>query len=222
MRLTGVRTSMAETVRQAGGALSPSKDWDSAAGFPSGQPPDRELLRRIAAADRGSTPALELLFQRHSDPLLRFLSRVLRNDPGAEDILHDVFVRVAEAAKTYRGDSSVRTWLFTLALNRVRSQHRRRALENRANTQMADQGMPTTNERHDPFEQAQQQETRERVDAAIAGLGEGERETFLLYWFGQMSYSEISIASGISISAAKVRVHRALGRLSKLLGEAGA
>ena len=196
---------------------------DSMRPIDSGGPPDAELLRRIAAAERGSTAALELLFRRHSEALLRFLSRVLRNDPGAEDVLHDVFVRVAESAITFRGDSSVRTWLFTLALNRVRSQHRRRTLESRANAQMADQAMPDSHDsRHDPFEHAHRQETRERVDAAIAGLGEGERETFLLYWFGQMTYSEISEASGISVSAAKVRVHRALGRLSKLLGEAGA
>ena len=187
-----------------------------------GQPPDAELLRRVATAPPHSTAsarALEELFERHSAALLRFLTRLLRNDHTAEDMLHDVFVRVAEAAATYRGESSARTWLFTLALNRVRTLQRRNALETRVNTAMANAPRQNSDDRADPFEQAQSRELRERIDTAIGELGDGERETFLLYWFGEMSYAEISTASGISISAAKVRVHRALARLGKLLGE---
>jgi RNA polymerase sigma factor (sigma-70 family) len=189
---------------------------------PGGQPSDAELLRRVASSGSGgsaSTRALETLFERHSESLLRFLTRLLRNDHNAEDTLHDVFVRVAEAAATYRGESSVRTWLFTLALNKVRSQHRRNALENRASAIMASEPKAQSDGREDPFEQAQARELRGRIDTAIGELGEGERETFLLYWFGRMTYAEISAASGITISAAKVRVHRALARLGKLLGE---
>ena len=190
-----------------------------------GEAADAELLRRVAAslpapANLSSRRALETLFERHSDALLRFLTRLLRNSHSAEDILHDVFVRVAEAAATYRGESSVRTWLFTLALNKVRSQQRRNALENRASAIMSSEPKPESDGREDPFEQAQARELRQRVDAAIGELGDGERETFLLYWFGQMTYADIGIASGITVSAAKVRVHRALARLSKRLGEA--
>jgi RNA polymerase sigma-70 factor (ECF subfamily) len=187
-----------------------------------GEAADAELLRRVAAshpANHSSRRALEALFQRHSEALLRFLTRLLRNDHTAEDTLHDVFVRVAEAAATYRGESSVRTWLFTLALNKVRSQQRRNALENRASAIMANEPKPESDGRSDPFEQAQERELRRRVDAAIGELGDEERETFLLYWFGQMTYAEISIVSGITVSAAKVRVHRALARLSNRLGK---
>ena len=195
----------------------------------AGDVSDAELLRRVAACDhssptdRGRTQALELLFERHSEPLLRFLTRTLRHEHTAEDILHDVFVRVAEAASTFRGESTVRTWLFTLALNKVRSKQRRSALETRASDAMsAERPDHLSDRRHDPFEQAQQRELRQRVDVAIGELGDDERETFLLYWFGGMSYAEISAASSITVSAAKVRVHRALLRLNKLLGEATA
>ncbi len=186
---------------------------------------DAELLRRVAASDHlpARTRALELLFERHSEPLLRFLTRTLRHEHTAEDILHDVFVRVAEAAPTFRGESTVRTWLFTLALNKVRSGKRRDAVENRATEMMvASRPAQHTDHKHDPFEQAQQRELRQRVDVAIGELGADERETFLLYWFGGMNYAEISAASNITVSAAKVRVHRALLRLNKLLGEATA
>lgn len=181
---------------------------------------DTELLRRVAASNRDSMRALEMLFDRHSAALLRFLARVLRNEQSAEDLLHDVFVRVTEAAPTFRGESTVRTWLFTLALNKVRSRQRRGAIEMRVTEAMSVGRSELSDSANDPFEMAQQRELRARVDVAIGELGESERETFLLYWFGGMSYAEISAVSSISIAAAKVRVHRALARLNKLLNGA--
>jgi RNA polymerase sigma-70 factor (ECF subfamily) len=179
------------------------------------EPPDSELIRRVAAKNDQSNSALELLFRRHSQPLLRFVVRTLRNEESAEDLVHDVFIRVAESARSYRGESSFRTWLFTLALNLVRSRQRRSAVEKKVSESMGRQ--PITKQPIDPAESAERRELCERVDGAIAGLAESERETFLLYWFGQMSYAEISETTGISIAAAKVRVHRALARLSRTL-----
>ena len=180
------------------------------------EPADAELVRRVASNDKSSSPALELLFQRHSQPLLRFIVRTLRDEELAEDLVHDVFIRVAESAGSYRGESSFRTWLFSLALNMVRSRQRRAAVEKKVSDKMVKQP-PTTRPAPDPAESAQKRELCDRVDSAIALLAEAERETFLLYWFGQMSYAEISQTTGISVSAAKVRVHRALSRLSKTL-----
>jgi RNA polymerase sigma-70 factor (ECF subfamily) len=180
------------------------------------EPADAELVRRVASNDKSSSPALELLFQRHSQPLLRFIVRTLRDEELAEDLVHDVFIRVAESAGSYRGESSFRTWLFSLALNMVRSRQRRAAVEKKVSDKMVKQP-PQTRTEPDPVESAQKRELCDRVDSAIALLAEAERETFLLYWFGQMSYAEISQTTGISVSAAKVRVHRALSRLSKTL-----
>lgn len=180
------------------------------------EPADAELIRRVAQKNDQSNPALEILFRRHSEPLLRFVVRTLRDEQGAEDLVHDVFIRVAEAAGTYRGESSFRTWLFSLALNMVRSRQRRSAVEKRVSESMVQQP-PTPRPQSDPAENAERRELCDRVDGAIAKLAETERETFLLYWFGQMSYAEISEATGISVPAAKVRVHRALARLTRTL-----
>jgi len=180
------------------------------------EPTDAELVRRVAQKDNSTNPALELLFQRHSEPLLRFVVRTLRDEQHAEDLVHDVFIRVAESAGTYRGESAFRTWLFSLALNMVRSRQRRMAVEKKVSESMVKQP-PQTRTEADPADSAQKRELCDRVDGAIAMLAEAERETFLLYWFGQMSYAEISQTTGISVSAAKVRVHRSLARLSKTL-----
>jgi RNA polymerase sigma-70 factor (ECF subfamily) len=180
---------------------------------------DAGLLGCVALGGDAARDALEQLFLRHSGPLLRFMRRVTRNDTDAEDIVHDCFVRVAEAARSYRAEGQFRTWLFSMALNLVRTQQRRLAVREKSDPVVVAQQSARWRERaeNDPALSAQKRELLQRVDAAIATLNDAERDIFLLYWFGQLTYPEISQVSGVSVSAAKVRVHRALARLGKIL-----
>jgi RNA polymerase sigma factor (sigma-70 family) len=181
---------------------------------------DSRLLQRIARADPQSKSALEELFVRHSEPLLHFLTRVLRSDNEAEDIVHDCFIRVAETAGTYQDQCHFRTWLFTMAMNLVRSQHRHSTMKARLSETVALKNVRrlSTSSAHDPVQTAERRELLDKVDAALNVLGDSERETFLLYWYGELNYAEISELTGVTVSAAKVRVHRALARVTKLLG----
>jgi RNA polymerase sigma-70 factor (ECF subfamily) len=194
-----------------------SPDAAPAADARPDEPSDGELARHVARRDGSSRQALERLFLRHAEPLARFLARWLRSETEAEDLVHDAFLRVAEKAGTYRGESPFRTWLFALALNLARGRRRREALADQVHDAVAaERSAPQA--AHDPAWLSQRRETWARVEAAIAALAEAERETFLLYWFGELSYAEISALQGISVAAAKVRVHRALARLAESLG----
>ncbi|MCY3020973.1 MAG: sigma-70 family RNA polymerase sigma factor [Planctomycetota bacterium] len=175
---------------------------------------DIVLAARVARRDGDWTQALEQLFLKHAPALLHFSARFLRNDAEAEDLVHDVFVQAAQTVHTYRGESPFRTWLFSLAINLARSRQRRWRLEDRASRSIA---APKVKRESDPAWNLEQRELREKVDEAIGALTDAERETFLLYWFGELTYAEISGITGLSVSAAKVRVHRALARLGKML-----
>ncbi len=177
--------------------------------------PDVELARLVGAGSPGSLQALEVLFTRHSQPLYRFLMRVAGNVTEAEDLMHDVFVRVAETAASYRAESPFRTWLFSIALNLARSRQRRDAVKERATAVLSVVGR--TAAENDAAELSQQRQLSARVNEAIAGLDGPERETFVLYWFGHFTYAQISAMTGVSVAAAKVRVHRTLARLSREL-----
>lgn len=182
--------------------------------------PDVDLVRRLARQDAASPRALEILFLRHGEALGRFLARSLRGSQEVEDLVHDAFIRVAEKADSFRGDSPFRTWLFSLALNLMRSRKRREALEDKADATILVKRPELTEIKPeaDPSWGVEQRELWSKVESAIADLPEPERETFLLYWFGKLPYAEISELTGVSVSAAKVRVHRALSRLSQFLG----
>ncbi|MCZ7648234.1 MAG: RNA polymerase sigma factor [Planctomycetota bacterium] len=214
---------MGEAVSNAGNP-APSPDSpagsEAAPGVATKDLPELALVQRVARKDASSARALELLFVRHGEALARFLARSVRGAQEVEDLVHDAFVRVAEKASSFRGESPFRTWLFSLALNLLRSRKRRASLEEKADETILVKRPELAEVRPeaDPSWDVERRELWEKVEEALGNLAEPERETFMLYWFGKLPYSEISRITGVSVSAAKVRVHRALSRLSQMLG----
>ncbi|MBI3832269.1 MAG: RNA polymerase sigma factor [Planctomycetes bacterium] len=180
---------------------------------------DEALVALVAQREARASAALEELFLRHAEPLRRFLARFTGRETEAEDLVQDAFIRMAEKAGSYRGEGSFRTWLFSLAINLGRTRMRRVALEEKVGEEMPHLKPDLVRPRpaDDPTWRAEQGELRMHLDRAIFALADSERETFLLYWFGELTYAEISALTGVSISASKVRVHRALARLATLL-----
>lgn len=198
----------------------PLREGDAVAPRPNAEEPsDEALIANVARQDAQSNDALELLFVRHASGLQRFLARFTGRETDADDLVQDAFVRAAQKAQSFRGEGSFRTWLYSLALNLARTRMRRVALKERVDEAMPQLKPDLVRARpeNDPSWGLEQFELREHLDAAISALAEGERETFLLYWFGELTYAEISSVTGVSISASKVRVHRALSRLAQLL-----
>ena len=211
-----VPLSCAVNVARAG----PGRPAPEASSLPPGEESsDAHLLAAVARRDGASGAALEQLFVRYSSSLLRFMARFTRSEADAEDIVHDCFVRVAESAGTWREEGQFRTWLFSMGLNLARSLQRRRSVREKVDIIVVLQQKHRISERAEnhPAQSAETTELLARVDAAIATLADAEREIFLLYWFGELKYPQISEMTGVSVSAAKVRVHRAMARLGKML-----
>lgn len=79
-----------------------------------------------------SPPEIDALYRRHGGVVLRRIRRFYRDPVESEDVLQEVFVRVMDKIGTFRGDSSMTTWLYQLTtrhcLNRLRNEGRRREL----------------------------------------------------------------------------------------------
>ncbi|MCF0223987.1 MAG: sigma-70 family RNA polymerase sigma factor [Fibrobacter sp.] len=88
------------------------------------------ILQRLK---EGSREALSLLWKMHSSSVLNLANRMMKNRDVAEDILMDLFVHVPKAIKGFRGESSLRTWLYRLTVNmclmKLRSSRRHNELE---------------------------------------------------------------------------------------------
>jgi RNA polymerase sigma-70 factor (ECF subfamily) len=149
--------------------------------------------------------ALEL-FERHHRDVFRFLHRMTGSGAEAEDLTQEVFVRVVCSLPQYEERGLEKAWVFQIArnvwLDRQRALRRTVPAESLGAHVVAFPAM---------------QLARLALDEALARLGEGEREAFLLRELGGLGYAEITRLTGGTESAVRNRIHRARLALRRIL-----
>ena len=141
----------------------------------------------------------------------------MTEDPeAARDLTQETFLRAWKGLKKFRGESSVYTWLYKIALNRCRTYLKKRAREKRVSLEeLAEAGWePSVDPPHDPPEALS-------LRAALRELPPEQREVLLLYYWEEMTYEEISQALGVPMGTVKSRLNRAKRALRRLLGDEG-
>lgn len=168
------------------------------------EPADDELLRR---AGRGEAAAFELLASRHDTALLRFAARTCGN-ALAEDAVQEALLSAWRDARNFRGDATVRTWLFGIVLHACRRIGRVRAGEpGRYEPIEAARSAVTT--ASSPDDAAARAELGRVLDAALRDLDARDREILLLRDVEQLSGEEVARLLDLKLPAMKSRLHRA-------------
>jgi RNA polymerase sigma factor (sigma-70 family) len=178
---------------------------------------DESLMLRFAA---GEIAAFDRLYRRHELAVWRFVFRSVRVQAIADELLQDVWFAVARSARIYAPTARFRTWLFTLAHNRMmdhfRSAKIRPALAagdiDLAEQLAADSGFG-------PLRQLQSREQGRALIAAVENLPQEQREAFLLQAEGDLSVAEIAAATGVNFETAKSRLRYARNSLRQQLQE---
>ena len=172
---------------------------------------DDLLVRR---ALEGDPRAFTALVDRHSPACLRFATRMLGDAEDAEDAVQEAFVRAYRALAGYESRETFRAWLFAILVNRCRTAAFRRGRRRRRFVHDA-----TALDAAFVEPDAASSETRLDLALALEALEAAQREAFLLKHVEQLSYEEMSAATGVGVSALKMRVKRACERLQRLLRE---
>jgi RNA polymerase sigma-70 factor, ECF subfamily len=172
---------------------------------------DLELIARWKGGDER---AARELVERHAAALARFaVSSGERNE--VDELVQDTFVRAFNSIDGFRGESSFRTWLFTierrLLVDRRRSEKRRRD-----RTEIQEDDAATE---YDALDGVVADETRERLQRAVQHLSPTQREVFALRVGEGLSYKEIADAVGTTEGAARVHYHNAMRALKEFLDE---
>ncbi len=184
--------------------------------------PDIELMLRVKDGDAAS---FALLLERHRAPVVHFLYRMVNNQPVAEELAQEVFLRVYRARGSYEPTAKFTTWLFRiathLALNWLRDGRNQKAVqsldavaENAPVKQLADRA---PNVEEDMLRRARRDEVRRAVEM----LPPKQRAAVLMHKFHEMEYSQIAKALGCSESALKSLLFRAYGKLRVRLAHMG-
>ena len=183
---------------------------DIPASKPAEAPTDDELLN---AARRGDAAALEGLLVRYQPHLYRFGLRMCGNVEDAGDVAQESLISMARSLRDFRGDSSVSTWLYTIARRFCIKKRRRSKFaparedsldvpENGASDRLADPAP-------DPEQAASNRELATVLTQAIAALDPAQREVLVLRDIEGLPAAEVARILGVSVDAVKSRLHRA-------------
>jgi RNA polymerase sigma-70 factor (ECF subfamily) len=178
---------------------------------------DEDCMLRYAA---GELAAFQVLYERHRGGLYRYFLRQSPRDV-AEELFQDVWARVIKARRSYRPDATFRTWLYTLARNRLIDFWRRQGRDplamsdNAAEMQEDAAGSMAGN----PRRLADLRDCLEQLLGLVEVLPVLQRETFLLRHDAGMTLAEIAAALDTGVETARSRLRYAMERLRAGLPE---
>ena len=167
-------------------------------------------MSRIKGPDRTQDPnhELECLVLQYQQPLLRTCFLYLRDRTLAEDAVQETFLKAYRSLASFRGECSEKTWLMKIAMNTccdLRRAHRLRSIDPRRIPELLPQAA-------EPFAPAE-----EELVTQVIQLPRKLREVILLYYYQDMTVTEIAVSLGISQSSVSGRLKRARGKLRTLL-----
>jgi RNA polymerase sigma-70 factor, ECF subfamily len=196
--------------------------------IPLGQPlpANTEEAALVAELQAGSEDAFAYLMSVYRNPVYNIVFHIMGDEAEAADVLQNVFVKIIRGVKQFRQGSSLKTWIYRIAvheaLNYRRSWFRRRRREPFSLDDEHDQGIRTakcTRNEEDPYEFVKQQERQEMIGKALDSLAEPYRTAVILRELESLSYEEIGEVLGIAEGTVKSRLKRGRELLRrKLLG----
>lgn len=172
---------------------------------------DLELIERWKSGDQ---LAASELVERHAAALARFAASSGERTE-LEELVQDTFVRAFNALDGFRGDSSFRTWLFSI-LRRLLLDRRRARKRERQSVEVQEGDVATE---FDALDSVVADETHLRLRAAVERLSPTQREVFALRVGEGLSYKEIADAVGTTEGAARVHYHNAMRAVKELINE---
>lgn len=182
---------------------------------------DRAQLRFTATSEIAD---FDELVRAYRPRIFHYLLASLRDRDAAENLTQDCFVRAYQARAKFRGDSSISTWLMSIAVNLVRDhatnrrlQFWRKAQQTSIDASEAGEWLPSRNASPETAAVA-----RQRVEAvwkAAGALSERQRTVFLLRFVEDMDLLDIAAATGIKEGTVKAHLFRAMEAVRKALEE---
>lgn len=168
---------------------------------------EREAEPWLAAARTGEAWALELFFNRYQGPVYALCFRLLGRAEDAQDATQTAFIKAFRSLPRFRGESGVKTWLYRIAVNEAMSLARGRKRTSDLNDEPGPAPEPALVERL-------------AVEQVLTRITPDHRAVLVLRFWEGLSYEEIAGVLQISLSAAKMRLHRARDEFRRTYEEA--
>src|ERR1700760_3178123 len=183
----------------------------------------------IAELQAGSEEAFAWLIAHYHQPIYSLLARMLHDRADAADLTQEVFVKVFRGVGSFHGESSLRTWIYRIALREASNQRRwwmrhkqqevpieQEITDNECSTPIRLKEM-LVDPSESPYDAAVHAENRARVEAALAKVPEPYRTTLILRDIEGFVYEEVAEMQGVNLGTVKSRLVRGRAWLKGLL-----
>jgi len=176
---------------------------------------ENDDLRLVESLRSGEERAYEELLTRFQQPVYVLALRLLEDPSGASDVVQEVFLKVFRNVASFRGQSTLKTWIYRITVNEAHNarrwffRHRRREVELDTSPDDArnwKENIP--DEGRSPFEEAFGREQHVMVEAALEKINPIFREAVVLRDISDLSYEEIAEILGVSLGTVKSRILR--------------
>jgi RNA polymerase sigma-70 factor, ECF subfamily len=182
----------------------------------------------VAELKAGSEEAYAWLIGEFQQPIYSLVYRMVSDPADAADTTQEVFLKVFRGMKHFHGESSLKTWIYRIALheasNRRRWWFRHKSRESSIEPGRDDSGIGVSalkdsiaDDAQSPFDRIAQQEVRVRVEQELREVPEPSRTTVILRDLEEMSYEEIAEITEVSLGTVKSRLTRGRQALKERL-----
>lgn len=161
----------------------------------------------------GSIDALQRIYEKYRNLLLTLAMTLLNDAAMAEDVVHDVFVSLVQSGAGFRLHGSLRGYLATCVVNRVRDLMRARKRRDLAWKER----IPLEPDFDPPDERIMGDEQSRLMAKALARLPDEQREVIALHLNGQMKFRQIASLQNVPLSTVRGRYRHGLNRLRSIL-----
>lgn len=177
----------------------------------------------------GSEEAFAWLIARYHQPIYSLLARTVRDRADAADLTQEVFVKVFRGVHNFHGESTLRTWIYRIALHEASNQrrwwirHKMQEIPIEQEIVDSQSGCPIrlkemlVDPAESPFDSAVHRENRERVEWALGRVPEPFRTTLILRDIEGFVYEEVAEMQGVNLGTVKSRLVRGRAYLRALL-----
>ena len=187
----------------------------------SGASSEERLLEGLR---RGDEAAFEVLIRDYEHPVFNLVSRLVDDSADAADVVQEVFIKVFRKVTSFRCESSLRTWIYRIAVNEARNQ--RRWFTRHKRREVTLEPLPGETQGYSdwledagrsPFELALDRETEALVEAALRTVNPAFRSALVLREIEGLSYEEVAEILQITLGTVKSKILRVREALRKSL-----
>lgn len=177
-----------------------------------------ELIRRFTAGDEAAFNEVVKLYQHR---LLKSAGAIVGDETEARDMVQEAFIKAYFHRQSFRGESSLYTWLYRILYNVCISSIRRKKILTMVSTDDSDETFELPSDQPDPFDETVRKEIREVVDKALKRLPHRQRMVFVMKQLDGLKHNEIADIMHISEGAVKASYFHAIQKLRDMLSEYG-